>query len=67
MAIQGKFIINGAHYSPLSIYGVGTFLAFSGQGSCLNQSGCEHIPNVGPIPAGRYYIVDRSHGSFLTH
>ncbi|MGP6489386.1 DUF2778 domain-containing protein [Duffyella gerundensis] len=64
MAIQGKFIINGADYSPLTIYGVGTFMAFSGQGAYINKGACAHLPSVGPIPAGHYYIADRPTGSF---
>ena len=32
MALQGKFVINGADFSPLTFYGVGTFMAFSGNG-----------------------------------
>lgn len=64
MALQGKFVINGANYSPLTVYGVGTFMAFSGQGAYMNNGGCAHIPKLGPIPPGHYYIVDRPDGSW---
>jgi len=63
MALQGKFVINDADYSPLSFPGLGTFLAFSGNGAYRNRGGCGAIQNNGPLPAGKYYIVDRPSGS----
>ncbi len=30
MALQGKFVVNDATFSPLTFYGIGTFLAYSG-------------------------------------
>lgn len=63
MALQGRFTVNNADYSPLTIDGVGTFLAFSGNGSYRNRGGCGMIPNNGPIPAGKYWIVDRPEGN----
>jgi hypothetical protein len=62
MALHGKFIINDAYYSPLSFPGVGTFLAFSGDGAYRNRGACGMKPMVGPVPAGRYWIVDRPEG-----
>lgn len=63
MALDGKFVIANADYSPLSFPGIGTFLAFSGNGAYRNRGGCGAVPNEGPIPAGTYYIVDRPAGS----
>lgn len=63
MALQGKFVINDADFSPLSIFGVGTFMAFSGNGAYRNRGGCTRITGNGPLPAGRYYVVDRVKGS----
>lgn len=63
MALHGTFIINNADYSPLSFPGVGTFLAFSGNGAYRNRGGCTKIAGNGPLPAGHYYIVDRPKGS----
>lgn len=63
MALQGKFVINNADYSPLTIYGIGTFMAFSGNGAYRNQVGYEMIPDEGPIPPGRYWVVDRPGGN----
>ena len=62
MALQGKFIVNNAPLSPLSIFGIGTFMAISGNGMYRNRGGCTAIKDNGPIPAGRYWIVDRPTG-----
>jgi hypothetical protein len=62
MAIQGKFVVNNELFSPLIMYGVGSFSAFSGDGPFRNHGGCTKIPNKGPIPAGKYWIVDRPSG-----
>lgn len=64
--LQGKFVLNDADYSPLSIYGVGTFMAFSGQGAYRNRGGCGFIPDRGPIPPGKYWIVERSKGGIYS-
>lgn len=62
MALHGKFVINDAYYSPLSFPGIGTFLAFSGDGAYRNRGACGMKATVGPIPAGKYWIVDRPEG-----
>ncbi|MBB5407428.1 hypothetical protein HDG34_001360 [Paraburkholderia sp. HC6.4b] len=59
MAYSGKFLVNNAPLSPLTIFGIGTFNAFSGNHQYRNQGGCTALPNDGPIPAGKYWIVDR--------
>jgi hypothetical protein len=64
MALQGKFIINDADFSPLTIYGVGTFMAFSGRDAYRNHGGCAGIPKFGPIPPGKYWIVQRGEGGY---
>ncbi|MFC0695815.1 DUF2778 domain-containing protein [Paraburkholderia humisilvae] len=66
MAIQGKFVIDNAPLSPLVMYGVGSFMAFSGDNIYRNRAGCTKIVNQGPIPAGRYWIVDRPTGGFAS-
>jgi hypothetical protein len=62
MALQGKFVVNNKPLSPLSIFGVGTFMAFSGNDIYRNRGGCTALKNNGPIPAGRYWVVDRPSG-----
>jgi hypothetical protein len=62
MAYTGKFLVNNTPLSPLSIFGIGTFNAYSGDGPYLNRGGCTAIAGKGPIPAGRYWIVERPTG-----
>lgn len=62
MAYDGNFLVNNAALSPLTIFGLGTFNAFSGNDAYRNRGGCTAIPDNGPIPAGRYWIVDRPIG-----
>ncbi|WP_133791672.1 DUF2778 domain-containing protein [Paraburkholderia silvatlantica] len=64
MAVTGKFIIDNQWLSPLTINGIGTFLAYSGNDQYRNRGGCTMIPSNGPIPAGKYWIVDRPTGGF---
>lgn len=64
MPLIGKFEINNADYSPLTFYGIGTFLAFSGDGIYKNRGGCGAVPDNGPIPPGKYWIVDRPTGNW---
>lgn len=62
MALQGKFLVNNQSHAPLYMFGVGTFMAFSGEGIYRNRGGCTGVPNNGPLPAGKYWIVDRPAG-----
>ncbi|GKW26925.1 DUF2778 domain-containing protein [Pectobacterium brasiliense] len=64
MPIHGRFIVNNADFSPLIMYGLGTFLAYSGNRVYRNQAGCIGIPDNGPIPDGLYHIVDRPTGGW---
>ena len=47
--------------------GVGTFPAFSGNGIGRNNAEATDRINVGALPEGRYYIVDRASGGILAH
>lgn len=62
MAYAGRFVVNNNFLSPLAIDGLGTFDAFSGNGIYRNRGGCTAIPDNGPIPAGKYWIVARPTG-----
>ncbi|WP_296246057.1 DUF2778 domain-containing protein [uncultured Enterobacter sp.] len=66
MALQGKMILNGADYAPFDLYGVGVFMAHSGLGANRNNASCGHVANTGPIPPGKYWIVDRREGNWFT-
>ncbi|NML34069.1 DUF2778 domain-containing protein [Paraburkholderia antibiotica] len=62
MPYQGKFLVNNDTFSPLTIFGVGTFDAYSGNNQYRNRGGCTMVPDNGPIPAGQYWIVARPTG-----
>ncbi|MFJ2995622.1 DUF2778 domain-containing protein [Pandoraea sp. NPDC087047] len=62
MPIQGNFVINEQPLAPLNFGGIGAFMAFSGNGVYRNRGGCTLVLGNGPIPAGRYWIVDRPTG-----
>jgi hypothetical protein len=62
MALYGKFLVNNAPLSPLTIFGVGTFMAYSGNNQYRNRGGCTWVKDNGPIPAGKYWIVERPSG-----
>ncbi|WP_262984572.1 DUF2778 domain-containing protein [Pandoraea pnomenusa] len=66
MALHGKFALNNKDLAPLIIYGLGTYLAFSGNNSFRNRGGCTAVAGAGPIPAGKYWIVDRPSGGVLS-
>jgi len=66
MALQGKMILNGADYAPFNLYGVGVFMAFSGSGIYRNKSACGAIKGDGPLPPGKYWIVERGAGGFFS-
>jgi hypothetical protein len=62
MAYTGKFLVNNTFLSPLTIDGLGTFDAYSGDEQYRNRGGCTAIAGKGPIPAGKYWIVARPAG-----
>ncbi|WP_233832479.1 DUF2778 domain-containing protein [Paraburkholderia sp. ZP32-5] len=66
MAVRGKFLVENKFVSPLTIDGLGTFDAFSGDGIYRNRGGCTMVPDNGPLPAGRYWIVDRPTGGWAS-
>lgn len=44
------------------MFGVGVFPAFSGDDIYRNRGGCTALVGRGPIPAGKYWIVERQKG-----
>lgn len=62
MALHGKFIVNNEPFSHLVMYGIGSFPAYSGDEIYRNRSGCTAVANKGPLPGGKYWIVDRPSG-----
>lgn len=66
MALNGKMILNGADYAPFNLYAVGVFMAHSGLGAYRNNVNCGGVQNIGPIPPGKYWIVDRMEGNWFS-
>lgn len=66
MALNGKMLLNGADYAPFNLYGVGVFMAHSGKGAFRNHGACAGIEGDGPLPPGKYWIVDRGAGGFFS-
>ena len=64
MALHGKFVVDNEPVLSLVMPGVGSFPAFSGDGIYRNRGGCTAVVNFGPLPAGRYWIVERPGGGF---
>lgn len=62
MPIYGRFVINEAKFSPLTMYDIGSFMAYSGNSIYRNKGGCAALPDNGPLPPGKYWIVDRASG-----
>lgn len=67
MPISCTFTLNKKSVSTLMCSGVGDFAAFSGDGPGRNNPAYAAVRNVGPLPLGLYYIVDRGSGGFVTH
>lgn len=59
------FELNKQLTSRFTCMGFGGVVAFSGDGPGLNNPDATGIRDVGPIPTGTYYIVDRESGGFL--
>lgn len=66
MALQGSLILNGADYASFNLFGVGVFMDFLGQGFYRNNLSCMANAGDGPIVPGKYWIVDRQKGNWLS-
>lgn len=64
--LQCYFHLNGGKYATLSVPGVGFFPAFSGNGNATNRPESASLPDIGPLPPGRYYILLRGLGGWYT-
>ncbi|WP_367949018.1 tlde1 domain-containing protein [Paraburkholderia sp. NMBU_R16] len=65
MPINCTFLLNNQPLTSLSCSGVGTFAAFSGMPADRNNPAAEGNAESGPLPRGRYYILDRQSGGHL--
>ena len=63
--IRCTFHLNGGALSTLSCPGFGFFPAYSGnEGLYRNNPDAANIKDVGPLPPGQYFIVDRPVGKY---
>lgn len=62
MPLQGKFVVDNKPVLYLDMKGIGSFPAFSGDEIYRNRGGCTAVVDKGPLPAGKYWIVDRPGG-----
>ena len=60
------YVLNGEPLSRLVCDGV-AYDAFSGDvaGNYVNDKRYQHVPKLGPLPLGKYYILDRESGGWL--
>ncbi|PRY08731.1 DUF2778 domain-containing protein [Paraburkholderia sp. BL25I1N1] len=65
MPVKCTFVLNGQVDSVLSCDGTASVTAFSGTGRGLDNPADTAIPNVGPLPKGIYYLVDRQPGGLI--
>lgn len=65
MPIACTFFLNNKKLSALKCEGMGSFVAFSGTDTGRDNPGAVAKKDVGPLPPGRYYIVDRESGGHL--
>lgn len=59
------FPLNGQSQSTLQCSCGATYPAFSGAAGARNDPSQVNVPNVGAIPPGTYYIIDRQSGGHL--
>ncbi|RKP50729.1 tlde1 domain-containing protein [Trinickia fusca] len=64
--IQCTFKLNSKQTSVLACPGVGGLAAFSGQRDGRDNPAAAAKEDIGPIPKGTYYIVDRQSGPRTT-
>ena len=65
MGLACSFKLNRQATSQLVCPGLGSFAAFSGQKEGRNNPAMVDKTEIGPLPPGRYYIVDRRSGGRL--
>jgi hypothetical protein len=61
---QCTFVLNKQSVGALACEGR-NYAAFSGNGKGIDNPAMTNVLMTGPIPKGRYYIVDRPHGGRL--
>ena len=65
MSVRCSFWLNNKETSFLYCQGFGSVKAFSGTKDGRDNPRDTAMPNIGPLPAGTYYLVDRQSGGTL--
>lgn len=65
MPVNCQFSLNAQQSTLLNCAGLGAFPAFSGVDEARNDPKVIDKADVGPLPPGRYFIVDRQSGGHL--
>ncbi|PCE22191.1 hypothetical protein BWP39_21185 [Paraburkholderia acidicola] len=65
MPVQCTFLLNGKTTSTLVCSGFGGVEAYSGHDAGRDNSKAAAVVDIGPIPPGTYYIIDRQSGGVL--
>ncbi|MCG5071919.1 DUF2778 domain-containing protein [Paraburkholderia tagetis] len=65
MPLRCTFLLNNKSTSALQCSGFGSVEAYSGQKHGRNNPHDTAMSDIGPLPAGTYYIVDRQSGGRL--
>ncbi|WGS50647.1 DUF2778 domain-containing protein [Paraburkholderia sp. D15] len=65
MPITCTFTLNNRSMSMLVCPGIGGMPAFSGLGRAVNDPGEVARADIGPLPPGTYFIIDRQSGGRL--
>jgi hypothetical protein len=65
MPVSCTFILNKKEDSAFSCDGTPPVVAFSGQREGRDNPDDTAIEDIGPLPKGRYYLVDRQSGGIL--
>ena len=63
--VQCSYQLNGQTTSILTCPGLGSVAAYSGHNQGRNNPKFAATPDIGPIPPGTYYIVDRESGGLM--
>jgi hypothetical protein len=67
MSVSCTFLLNRRENSYLTCPGVGSVVAFSGHDVGRNNPDDVSLVDIGPIPRGTYYLLDRQSGGYLGH
>lgn len=65
MPVRCTFLLNNKNISALNCSGFGAVEAYSGQKQGRDNPADTTMTDIGPLPPGTYYLVDRQSGGWL--